>query len=58
MAKKINKSAEKKILRNMTKAAVRKDAMEQGAYDGRFRPRVIKSKKIYSRKKRGPKAGE
>ncbi len=34
-----------------TKAGFRQDAMSQGAYDGRFRPRVIKSGKVYSRPK-------
>jgi len=34
------------------KAKQRKDFMEAGGYDGRFRSRTVKSKKTYSRKGR------
>lgn len=47
-----------KILRNTKKAAVRKLAISQGAYDGRFRTRTVRSKKRYHRptQKRQPLA--
>ena len=41
---------EQKQLKNMQKAASRQQAIEAGAYDGRFRNRVIKDKKKESRK--------
>lgn len=37
------------------KAAQRTAFMEAGGYDGRFRPRTVKSKKAYSRKGRNSK---
>lgn len=59
MAKKKNaptkKRAPKKDLLAIDRAAKRKAQKEQGAFDGRFRPRVVKSKKQYSRKAK-PKA--
>ena len=45
------KRAPKKDLLAIDRAAKRKAQKEQGAFDGRFRPRVVKSKKSYSRKK-------
>ena len=33
----------------MMKAGLRKAFIEAGGYDGRYRPRVVKSKKIYQR---------
>lgn len=50
MAKK--KSVPKKDLAAIDRAAKRKEQKEQGAFDGRFRPRVVKSKKSYSRKRK------
>lgn len=49
MAKK--KAASKKDIAAIDRAAKRKAQKEQGAFDGRFRPRVVASKKRYSRKK-------
>ncbi len=45
------KRAPKKDLLAIDRAAKRKAQKEQGAFDGRFRPRVVKSKKRYTRKK-------
>lgn len=45
------KRAPKKDLLAIDRAAKRKAQKEQGAFDGRFRPRVVKSKKRYSRKR-------
>jgi hypothetical protein len=52
MAKK--KRAPKKDLVAIDLAAKRKAQKEQGAFDGRFRPRVVKDKKRHSRKKPPP----
>lgn len=38
------------------KAAQREEFIEAGGYDGRFRPRSVKNKKLYSRKGREAKA--
>ncbi len=43
--------APRKDLLAIDRAAKRKAQKEQGAFDGRFRPRVVKSKKRYTRKK-------
>jgi len=55
MAKKTTASSKrpgpKKDLLAIDRAAKRKAQKEQGAFDGRFRPRVVKSKKRYSRKR-------
>ncbi|MBK7084524.1 MAG: hypothetical protein IPH53_07585 [Flavobacteriales bacterium] len=50
------KPGPKKDLLSIDRAAKRKAQKEQGAFDGRFRPRVVKSKKRYSRRrdKTGP----
>jgi hypothetical protein len=40
----------------MMKAKMRTDFIEQGGYDGRFRPKVVCNKKGYNRKGRGSKA--
>ena len=48
MAKK--QKTDKDILRNIEKGIVREEQKEQGALDGRFRPKVIPSKKAYKRK--------
>ncbi|MBK6542431.1 MAG: hypothetical protein IPG10_14350 [Flavobacteriales bacterium] len=45
-----SKAAIKKALDAIARAAKRKEQKEQGAFDGRFRPRVVKSKKTYTRK--------
>jgi hypothetical protein len=45
------KRAPKKDIAAIERAAKREAQKEQGAFDGRFRPRVVKSKKRYSRKK-------
>ncbi len=41
---------ERKLIQNGAKAASRQQAIEAGAYDGRFRNRVIKDKKKEARK--------
>jgi hypothetical protein len=55
MAKK--KRITKADLDKVERAAKREAQKAAGALDGRFRPRVMKSKKRYSRKK-GPVDGE
>lgn len=52
------KAASKKDLAAIDRAAKRKAQKEQGAFDGRFRPRVVKSKKRYSRKRTDPPESE
>lgn len=42
----------KKDLLRLTSGAVREERKAQGALDGRFREKVVKSKKTYSRKKK------
>lgn len=49
MAKK--KRVPKKDLAAIDRAAKREAQKEQGAFDGRFRPRVVRSKKRYTRKR-------
>jgi hypothetical protein len=43
----------KEELDRIARAAKRKAQKEAGALDGRYRPRVVKSKKTYSRKRKG-----
>lgn len=50
MAKK--KKISKEDLDQIERAAKRQEMIEQGAYDGRYRPKVVPSKKKYTRKKR------
>ncbi|MCL4281657.1 MAG: hypothetical protein KJZ58_05270 [Flavobacteriales bacterium] len=50
MAKK--KRITKKELLKIEQAAVREERKRQGALDGRFREKVEKSKKTYSRKRK------
>lgn len=38
-------------IHRINKGAMRESQMEQGAYDGRFKERVVKSKKAYDRSK-------
>ncbi len=38
-------------IHRMNKGVIREIQMEDGAYDGRFRERVVKSKKAYDRNK-------
>jgi hypothetical protein len=38
-------------IHRMNKGAMRESQMEQGAFDGRFKERVVKSKKAYDRSK-------
>lgn len=52
MAKKKKKRAPKKELRSAVLGAKRAEQVAQGALDGRFREKVAKSKKRYSRKQR------
>lgn len=40
----------KKTLRKLVKSQEREKRVDQGYYDGRFAPRVEKTKKSYSRK--------
>ena len=47
----------KKDLDKIERAAKREAQKAAGALDGRFRPRVVKSKKSYTRKRKDP-AGE
>ncbi len=48
MAKK--KKPDKEVLRAIEKGIVREEQKEQGALDGRFRSKVVPSKKKYKRK--------
>ncbi len=50
MAKRKKKGGE---LHSIEKSAVRDEMKEQGAFDGRFRPKVVPSKKRYRRKPKG-----
>jgi hypothetical protein len=50
MAKRKKKGGE---LHSIEKSAVRDEMKEQGAFDGRFRPKVVPSKKRYKRKPKG-----
>lgn len=45
MSRKKKKVDEKKVLRNIIKARKRRDMIDQGAYDGRFRERRVPDKK-------------
>jgi len=45
------KRAPMKDLAAIDRAAKREAQKDQGAFDGRYRPRVVKSKKQYSRKR-------
>ncbi len=45
-----NKRITKKELLKIELAAVRNEKKAQGAFDGRFREKVVKSKKRYTRK--------
>lgn len=40
----------KKTVKSKLLGQKRKDMLEAGAYDGRFKPRVVKDKKKYNRK--------
>jgi hypothetical protein len=46
------KAITKKELARIASGAVREERKAQGALDGRFREKVVKSKKTYSRKKK------
>lgn len=48
MAKK--KKTDKEVLHGIEKSAVRDEMKEQGAFDGRFRSKVVPAKKRYRRK--------
>lgn len=39
-------------LSRIERAAKRKEQKEQGVFDGRYRPRVVKNKKGYTRKRK------
>lgn len=41
----------KRTLKSLMLEKKREEMLQAGAYDGRFRPRVVKSKKKYNRKK-------
>lgn len=45
-------------LSRIERAAKRKAQKEQGAFDGRYRPRVVKNKKGYTRKRKHKDAGQ
>jgi hypothetical protein len=42
----------KEDLSRIERAAKRKEQKEQGMFDGRFRPRVVKNRKRYDRKRK------
>lgn len=44
-------------LSRIERAAKRKEQKEQGVFDGRYRPRVVKNKKGYTRKRKHRTAG-
>lgn len=44
-------------LSRIERAAKRKAQKEQGVFDGRYRPRVVKNKKGYTRKRKHKDAG-
>lgn len=48
----------RKDLDKIERAAKREAQKAAGALDGRFRPRVVKSKKGYTRKKKDPREQE
>ena len=51
-----NKKITKEDLRKIEKTAVRDEMKDQGALDGRFRPKVVPDKtKVYKRKKKHKK---
>lgn len=52
------KRAAKKALDAIERAAKREAQKAAGALDGRYRPRVVKSRKTYKRKPKHPGAGE
>ena len=51
MAKK--KKITREDLDQIERAAKRQEMLAQGVYDGRYRPKVVPSKKKYKRKKKG-----
>lgn len=44
-------------LSRIERAAKRKEQKDQGVFDGRYRPRVVKNKKGYTRKRKHRAAG-
>lgn len=44
-------------LSRIERAAKRKEQKEQGVFDGRYRPRVVKNKKGYTRKRKHKDVG-
>ena len=48
----------KPTVRDRERAAKRAAQKAAGAFDGRFRPRVVRSRKRYTRKRKHPKLGE
>jgi hypothetical protein len=51
MKKKKNVLTGNQIMHKIRLGAVRAEQMRQGIFDGRFRTRVVKSSKVYNRKK-------
>lgn len=43
----------KEDLRKIEKGAVRSEMKEQGAFDGRFRAKIVPDKRKYTRKRKG-----
>lgn len=58
MAKKAKKRNPKKDIAQIEKAAVRQEMKEQGAFDGRFRSKVVPNKRKYTRKRKKDDNGD